>query len=303
MDKIFYFLANIIFNLFLQKKFHYFYSIYILCFKCIQTLYGDDWFLKNKVQCYVLNSIGNYTDIFSVYYTHIQHLKNLEASLTEQNLECEKRLISLQSLLSEIKKVNITAITVSVNYSDLLQVCIEKNYTFFEKWYIVTDINDTKTQELCNKYKNIILLYFNFTENGNIFNKGGGLKLAQTYAHTFHPNNYFLIIDSDICLPKNFKDIIESQPYKNQTVYCAQRNIYKNLNCFLNQEILATDNRLFLGFFQFYKGRYFYSDSFDASKCDEQFVTLFKDRYTIPHLCVDHIGLPDLNWQGRRIFN
>jgi hypothetical protein len=42
------------------------------------------------------------------------------------------------------------AITVSTNYHDLLKIIIPQNYKFFDKWYIITCIDDMDTIAVIN---------------------------------------------------------------------------------------------------------------------------------------------------------
>ena len=53
-----------------------------------------------------------------------------------------------------------TCITVSTNYDDFLNIIIHQNYKFFKEWYIITDINDSKTIDVINNYghKNIFIV-------------------------------------------------------------------------------------------------------------------------------------------------
>jgi len=56
----------------------------------------------------------------------------------------------------------ITAITVSKKYSDLLEHCIKHNHQIFDKWYIVTQEDDTATIELVKDLNlpNVKLFYY-----------------------------------------------------------------------------------------------------------------------------------------------
>ena len=56
----------------------------------------------------------------------------------------------------------ITAITVSKNYSDLLELCIKHNHEIFDKWYIATQEDDIKTIELIKdlNLSNVKLFYY-----------------------------------------------------------------------------------------------------------------------------------------------
>lgn len=138
--------------------------------------------------------------------------------------------------------MELVAITVSTNYVDFLELCINQNHFFFTHWFIVTDVNDFCTKELCSKYSNITVLDFNFFEkpstcncpnptrfqrqhsnpNFKYFNKGGGIKKAQEIAYRLYPDAVYLVIDSDICLPlffslclDNIKIQINDLPTKN----------------------------------------------------------------------------------------
>ena len=49
--------------------------------------------------------------------------------------------------------MDIIAITISVNYSDILEHMLEQNSKILHKWFIVTTTADTKTITLLEKYK------------------------------------------------------------------------------------------------------------------------------------------------------
>jgi hypothetical protein len=48
--------------------------------------------------------------------------------------------------------MDIIAITVSTNYSDLLYHALKSNHKYFKHWIFVTDQNDKDTIELLNQY-------------------------------------------------------------------------------------------------------------------------------------------------------
>jgi len=56
----------------------------------------------------------------------------------------------------------ITGITVSKNYADLLAIAIEHNHDVFDKWYIVTQEDDMKTQHVIKScgYDNIEMVFY-----------------------------------------------------------------------------------------------------------------------------------------------
>ena len=71
--------------------------------------------------------------------------------------------------------MQLQAITVSVNYADYLE-CILENRVHFDRWLIITDVKDKKTQDLCRRYKLDCLLSTRLYENGAIFAKAKALN-------------------------------------------------------------------------------------------------------------------------------
>jgi hypothetical protein len=98
----------------------------------------------------------------------------------------------------------MAAITVSTNYSDILPYTLEANRKFLKNWIFVTDVNDTKTIEILKKEPTVTILYWDFQNGGRSFDKGGAVRHAQKYLYSNFPNDWYLIIDSDICLSPNF---------------------------------------------------------------------------------------------------
>ena len=96
--------------------------------------------------------------------------------------------------------MDIIAISVCVNYSDILKHMLDQNSKFFKVWYIITSPKDTDTIRLIEE-KNIsniqLLLYTDFYKNAK-FNKGGAIKFAQEYINIYHKSANILILDSDI---------------------------------------------------------------------------------------------------------
>lgn len=205
---------------------------------------------------------------------------------------------------------DIIAITICVNYSDILKHVICQNIKFFRLWYIVTDENDTETIELINNFKlntpekcnNIsILIYKNFYDKVK-FNKGGAIKFAQEYTHQHHENSNVLLIDSDIYLPDNFLDKIPNK-IELRTLYgVSERLDYWSKEDYFNDvnpHIYPYGNK-FVGFFQLYNNNLFntYQDSKNCSECDMKFIRLFRKKVNLD-LSVKHLGKEGVNWNGR----
>jgi hypothetical protein len=207
----------------------------------------------------------------------------------------------------------IIAITVSTNYSDLLEFILPQNYKFFYKWYIITSENDQKTIDVINKFQkeNIEIIFYDFYKSFSykslsIFNKGGAINYVQKLVYNISENidKLILILDSDIFLPDNFINIIDKINFVDNTLYGPQnRYDYYSYN---NFESNLIDSKYsvggFEGYFQLYKfnSRYLYNNSKDCSICDITFRNKFKNKITISDLIVKHLGKGGVNWKGRK---
>jgi hypothetical protein len=192
-------------------------------------------------------------------------------------------------------------ITVSTKYEDILEIIIPLNYKFFDKWYIITDINDTKTIDVLKKW-NIEILYFDFYSGGKVFNKGGAIKMAQDIIKT---DDFILLLDSDIVLPENFSEYLTN--LKENVLYGTEfRYDYHTLEHY-KKDIIDynyTCCKNFVGYFQLYKNCAFrYEESNNCMYCDETFRNLFKQRITLKGLAVKHLGMERVNWNGRKNHN
>ena len=211
----------------------------------------------------------------------------------------------IERILYSNMKIDIIGITVSTNYSDVLPYVIKANKRFLKHWIFITDKNDTKTINILNKYKNITILYFDFQENNRVFNKGGAIRIGQDFAYKHFPNDWYLILDSDICLEKNFKKYINcyTPVLDPKIIYgCRNRKDFYSLKDYkykINFTKGGTNNSL-PGFFQFYKRKIFYKSSYDASTCDIEFLIRFKNRIYLNEVICYHLGQGSIHWQGRK---
>lgn len=202
--------------------------------------------------------------------------------------------------------MNIVGITVSTNYYDILPIVIENNYKYFYKWIFITDSNDLKTQEIIKKYSNCETLFFNFKSSGAIFNKGGALQFAQLISYDRFDDVLYLILDSDILLPNNFREIIDNLEINDDTIYgCKDRKDYWSIEDFKNNNYhIYNGTHQLCGFFQLYKNYEkkpkLYPESKNASVCDLQFKNLFSNLKFIDNLGVKHLGKECENWNGRK---
>jgi hypothetical protein len=198
-----------------------------------------------------------------------------------------------------MKNYNIVAITVSTNYDDYLCHVLESNYKYFKHWYIITEETDKATIDLCSKYPNVEVLFFTFKDQNSVFNKGGALRYAQMLAHERFKDEWFLILDSDICLPLDFAESINKLTLDENVVYGADRRICRQISDRNVGNLIDTYNKVYvIGFFQLYKCKHLYDSSYDCSKTDTDFTLKFK-RFEWLNIIVDHLGDFGQNWKER----
>jgi len=186
---------------------------------------------------------------------------------------------------------SITAITVSVNYAQILALIIEKNISFFSEWIIVTDHKDSATIKLLEQYPEIRVLFFNFKKYGNKFNKGGAIRKAQKHAYKVSPDNWYLLIDSDIII-RSPLDLSSLEELDESAMYvCHDRRDYSSLSDLNSATNFKTyETSLRAGYFQLYRNKHFYIDWPDASYCDMIFGSNFETIRNFPGIACNHLG-------------
>jgi hypothetical protein len=208
------------------------------------------------------------------------------------------------------------AITVSTNYIDILPFVYERNKGCFKHWVFVTDKNDHETINFLSNKPNVTVLYWDFQNERRHFDKGGAIRHAQYYVYDKFPNDWYLLIDTDIVLPIDVQtaliaiipDEIEKAPGVPQVAIfgISVRLDFLKLSDLLaekNYEIYNHKNDVY-GYFQLYKEKYFYSPSRDASYCDHEFALYFKKNFFLRRSdfifkCY-HLGKNSVHWKGGR---
>jgi phage-related protein len=205
-------------------------------------------------------------------------------------------------------KDGVIAITVSTNYHELLTHCIDANLEKVDHWIVVTRNDDRETISLLEKHGSVEVLFWNPTRQGRAFDKGGGLKLGQKFAHSRYPGRWYLILDSDICLPPEFH-FAPGLLYELEigTIYGASRRDFYTKKDFVERKNSHNYHELgnpgygtgnAVGYFQLYALPVYYSHSRTAAYCDIKFRNKFLSSSLIPNLVVDHLGSPG-NWSGK----
>ena len=229
---------------------------------------------------------------------------------------------------------NIYGITVSKNYSDILEVCLNKNHKLFKKWFIVTQEDDINTISLVRdlNLENVELLFYPLEPNLHsnehvarpidgpsmkggikrfhditpIFDKGGAIRYCQNQLSFLSTEDLVLIIDSDIILNDSIKDFLFKCRPEDHVLYGCFRYDYPQISDFYSDKNMIPYNRQEKvdGFFQLYKyfPQYLYKKSYSAALCDVEFKFQFKNNCVLNRKHhVFHIGLTKENWRGRKI--
>lgn len=231
--------------------------------------------------------------------------------------------------------MNITAISVCVNYSDFFAWSALANRGLFSKWIIVTDTKDVKTKAIANHYGYQCIQTDVFYEDGK-FKKFKGINVGLEKAG----KEWVVFLDSDILLPPLTKRVFESLTFDKEHLYGIDRVNYTSFEQwfnYCNSPNLIIDNWLMtsaggefgsrinhyygqqgengkfggwkpLGFFQMaHKSQFteYPSDCKGADHCDIVFANQWEreKRTLIPEIMAIHLESEQkwgINWQGRK---
>lgn len=211
------------------------------------------------------------------------------------------------------QKFNLTAICVCVNYDDFLSITLPQNISHFDKYLVITSENDTKTIKLIEKYneeyndKKVKLIKTNiFYENDSRFNKGAAIRYAQKRLLINSNVQWICILDADIVLPVNFRDICIKTCKNKYLLYGAQRINYETYEDYLNDKStsLGDENEVGIGFLQIYfqqknKPKFYATRFKTAAVCDMEFKSKWGKGFKNIGFPVKHLGQSRTNWKGR----
>lgn len=193
------------------------------------------------------------------------------------------------------------AITVSVDYSNLLDIILPQNYKFFDKWYIVTEETDQKTLDVIRKYgyENVEVLFFDFRKEST-FNKGGGIQFA---LDKIEKDKTVLLLDSDIYIDDIFSRYLDF-PIEDDVLYSFTRYDYYTYDHFKRDIVDNVYQINFMGFFQLFKHtkKYRYQNSDNCRVCDSEFSLQFNNRNKklFTGKVIKHLGRDNVNHFGRK---
>ena len=222
----------------------------------------------------------------------------------------------------------ITALLVSVNYSDCLKVALPYNVLQFDQIIILTIESDKACQEVCSKYSNVKCLVFPdnlIKKNGRQFNKGALINKGFEYLNEIGYSDWLVMTDSDIVFPENFKELILSKEKDPNILYGMGRKTC-NSSTDIENQIRLIDNtntkEAFFGFCQIfmYKTNEFKYEEHNVVRGDVIFLSQFSEELrklpiperwrqktfkNIPNFItlpinVIHLGESGVNWTGRK---
>jgi hypothetical protein len=195
----------------------------------------------------------------------------------------------------------LIGITVSVRYDDYLFYCLS-NAHVLDQWYVVVDPTDTPTHQLLQGLSNVTTIPFEFQKENTVFNKSGGLHVAQRLVHAKYPDAWVLLLDSDIILPSETRNTLMNTPLDKTFLYGAARAFYLTPQQLEEDKPIRVRTRGCWGFFHLYfdKTKFCLEQSNDASKYDDVFKAAFATRLRILPITVKHLGDERCNWKGRK---
>jgi FkbM family methyltransferase len=118
---------------------------------------------------------------------------------------------------------SLCAVTISVHYTEELEHALP-NRNHFDRWIIVTAPDDLRTQNFCKKHGLECIISMRLKEGGT-FNKG---KAINDGIAELRNADWILLIDSDIILPEDFRDVLHAQLLDRKALYSLQRVLCSN---------------------------------------------------------------------------
>lgn len=222
----------------------------------------------------------------------------------------------------------ITALLVSVNYSDYLEVALPYNVLQFDQIIILTIESDKQCQEVCSKHSNVKCLAFPdklIKKNGLNFNRGALFNEGFKYLNETEYSDWLVMTDADIIFPENFKELMHSKEKDPNILYGMGRREC-NSSTDIENQISLIDNtntkEAFFGFCQIfmYKTNEFKYEEHNVVRGDVIFLSQFSEELqklpiperwrqktfkkisnfiTLPTNVI-HLGPSGVNWTGRK---
>lgn len=201
----------------------------------------------------------------------------------------------------------ISAITICVEYHDILDLTLGYNKSFYDRVLIVTSLTDQKTVDVCTKHDVPVHQTNAFYEKNAIFNKFAAMEEG---LQVLGRDGWILVHDADILIPRHRPEF----KLRIGNLYTPHRRIWDPIPNEVPEERLwrtkrrTLANEEFAGYFQLFHGSdpvlmekpWFQTDWTWAGGAD----TFFHERWPAskkvrPPFEVLHLGPPFTNWAGR----
>jgi|JI10StandDraft_1071094.scaffolds.fasta_scaffold07924_9 hypothetical protein len=225
--------------------------------------------------------------------------------------------------------MNLSAVTISVNYSDYLVWSLPTAKNIFDRLIVVTSKDDKETKRVCDYYW-VECLQTDIMTKDEKFNKGLGINLG---LEVIGAKDWCVHFDSDIVFPPRFNDYIRSKKLDKSCLYGVDRLMVKSWEQWISfyqnpfpQHYVGSAWPTFdvgyrvvqgmayspIGYFQLFNMSYekignpVYPDKFDsAADSDLRFSAKWPEekRLLIPELFVYHLSTENsigVNWNGRK---
>jgi hypothetical protein len=116
--------------------------------------------------------------------------------------------------------MHLEAVTVCIDYADILKETIVANKGQFDKWVVVTSPGDKETQQLCKYHHVQCIVYDGFYDGDGKINKARGINAGLNH---LTKKGWVLHIDADIVLPTHTRGILEKLYLEGDCVYGCDR--------------------------------------------------------------------------------
>jgi hypothetical protein len=201
------------------------------------------------------------------------------------------------------QRMKITGLTTCVGdtYAQYLKRALPRWLDSLDSLLVVTDYETFQHNREIFSTRHTLVSEI-FTQHGASFNKGGAL--SQGFAHA-RPKDWVLNFDSDICPPKNWREIVESFPLEHHKLYGSSHRYGEN-------HLLIPDSDFpnVWGFFHLWhisdphswNRPVFDSTCGHAGNYDHSFMLQWPERERVdfwPKLKLTHQGEPRQRWFGR----
>lgn len=114
----------------------------------------------------------------------------------------------------------ISAVVVSVGYSDFLVETLRQNINQVDEIHVVTHPDDKKTQDVCRYYSVHCLPTEVLYDRNRYFNKSGAINYGLMH---LPQKGWWLHLDADILLPNGFKRMLEVARLEQSCLYGVDR--------------------------------------------------------------------------------